>query len=599
MTTSFGRIQFSQKGKRITSLLPAKPKPKLSNGPDEAELVRQRQYQFEAPPKISVVVPVYNTPIIYLTEMIRSVMVQTYQNWELCLAEGASDNPEVQNTLAAYAAGDERVKIVLLPENRGVAGNTNQGLALASGEFVVFLDHDDILAPSALFEVALAIVEHPGTSFIYSDYAVTDQHGKVLYPFFCPDFSKYFYLSFPYIVHLVAIRKMVLEEVGLMDEVMFNGGVSHDVDLFLRVFSRISEDKVIHISQILYYWRSHPSSAGQRFKDQVHHYTKLAINRYLSSADIDGWAEDGPLFNSFRIRLRTRRDPVVSVIIITHNDWEPLQKSLSALFSGNYSNIEVIVVSNGTDNRDALAFHASLSPECLVLKHDLSSNYSAIYNYAVRYAKGDVLVFLHEGVAFASNDALSSLIELCHLPEVGVVGAKLLYPDNRLQHAGIVLGLFGSAGHLHKYTDAYVDTENLIPNRGYLSSLVSIREYSAVSGACLATKTKTFLEVNGFDEDFKSSYNDVDLCLRILEAGYKVLFTPYALSYYHESELTSEGTDRNTLYQAEDASLFLKKWGGYIEKGDPYFNRNLELNSHIPVPMTQLASSRGGDGWNE
>jgi len=533
MNTSFNRIKFSRRGRRTFVVQAPEAVPGHPSG--QAGPAGQAG-------KISVVVPVYNTPVAYLKEMIESVLEQTYQGWELCLVDGASENPAVKDTLTDYAARDERIRVVLLPENKGVAGNTNVGLAQASGDFVVFLDHDDMLVPAALSSVAATMARRPDAAVIYSDYAAMDEQGMVLYPLHCPDFSRYYYLSFPYIVHLVAIRKAVLDEVGFLDDVWFDAGVSHDVDLLLRIFAKTDDKQIIHIPEILYYWRNHPDSAGKKGKGRVHQYTRLAINRYLASKSIQGRVEDGPLFNTFRIRLTAARDRLVSVIIGS-SDNRNLHRCLSALAGTDYPELETIIV-----------------------QYDSASDYGAVCNNAARQAKGDILLFLRDDVVLASGEAVSSLVELCHLPDAGVVGAKLLYPDNRVYHAGVVLGLFGCAEHGHRLVNAYEDGGAGIPCRGYLSGLVSIRECSAVSGGCLAVKREAFSAVNGFGDDVEPGYFDIDLCLKVREKGYRVLFTPYCLAYYHGNG------DRLPM----SAPLFCQKWRSVIDKGDPYYGGNLD-----------------------
>jgi len=527
-------------------------------------------------PKISVVVPVYHTPLNYLEEMLRSVLAQTYEDWELCLADGSADGV-LRPTLNAYAAIDKRIKVLFLPENKGVAGNTNEALCLASGEYVVFLDHDDTLATWALARVAEAFARYPDARFVYSDYAVTDEAGNVIHHLYCPDFAKYFYLSFPYIVHLVAVRKEILEKVGFLDEKVFTEGVSHDVDLFLRIFAIITQDQVIHIPEILYYWRNYALSTGHRFIDKVHHYTRLAINRYLSLTGTEGWVEDGPQFNSFRLRLRRKYDPLVSVIIQRQSEQKVFERCISRLLAANYSRIEVIIMAAGTQLPETFTAGEPVS----VVKYDEPLGYGAVNNWGARHAKGDLLLFLADDVWFGTDESLPSLIELTGLPDTGAVGAKLLYPDNRVQHAGIILGLFGAAGHWHKHVDA-CPGEGLA-NRGYLSSLISIREYSAVSGSCLAVRRSLFDEVGGFDEEFRYRYGDVDLCLRILDRGLKVLFTPYALAYHDDHHPPVPGFEQDPPEDG-DRSHFLGKWGHRIAGGDPYYNPHLGLDSYLPLP---------------
>lgn len=548
---------------------------------DNNNIKKEKIRAFKYRPKISIIIPVYNTKEKWLRDCVNSVLNQVYDNWELCIVDGYSTKSYIRKVLEKYARQDSRIKVKFLTENKGIAGNSNEAVSIATGEFVGLLDHDDELSSDALYEVVKALNNNPNADFIYSDYAITDKRSSVQHIIFCPDFCRFFYLSHPYIVHLVVIRKIIIDKVGMFDEHNFNDGVSHDVDLFLRMFSILEDKHILHIPKVLYFWKHYESSAGFIHMNKVSMYTKLAIQKYLTSKNMDGWIEDGLVFNTFRVRFKIKNNPLISIIIPTKDKYQLLEKCLKSIEEkGGYGNYEIIIVKNNTQDSKALNYLESLSKRYNVLEYTLPFNYSAINNYAVKFAKGELILFLNDDIEFIANENLLSMLELLQLQEVGVVGGKLLLQDKRIQHAGVIIGLGSSkiCEHLHKFTKAYI--KNRV-EPGYISSLVAIREYLAVTGACLMTKRYIFEEVNGFSEELKIGYNDTDFCLKAISRGYKVLFTPYTLAYHYEN---SSRKDKNVLYHPEDGNLFMKRWESIIKEGDPCYNPNLSLESFEPIP---------------
>lgn len=557
------------------------------NSPQAGELENQKTKKFEYEPKISIIVPVFNTPERYLKDMIESVLSQTYSNWELCFADGGSKKLYVKRILENYKAKDERIKTKFLPVNKGIAGNSNEAISLATGDFLAFLDHDDTLAPNALFEIITAINKHTAASFLYSDYAITDSKNKMLNILFCPDFSRFYYLSHPYIVHLVAIKRELLEKIGYFDEYLFNEGVSHDVDLFLRFFSMADDKCIVHIPKVLYYWKHYNKSSGHKHMNKVHFFTRTALRNYLEFKGMEGVVEDGLTFNTFRIRPAIKDNPLVSIIIPTKNQWELLEKCLSSIEKkSGYTNYEIIIVKNNPQEAKAEKYLSRLDAKYRVLSFSSPFNFSAINNYAVQFAKGKYLLFLNDDIEFKNDQWLTAMIEMFQFEEVGVVGAKLLYPDGKIQHAGVILGLInGIAEHWHKFASSATSFyKKKILNSGYLSSLVSIREFSAVTGACLMTRRSIFDETGGFSEDLRIGVNDIDFCLRVIMKGYKILYTPFAEAYHHESVSRKKEADENSMAHTDDNKLFLEKWKAVIDSGDPYYNPNLDLNCYEPFP---------------
>jgi O-antigen biosynthesis protein len=550
---------------------------------DKHELEAQKKTQFPFEPKISIIVPTYNTRTDFLVAMIESVKNQSYGNWELCIADGGSKEPQLKSVLEKYAAGDTRIKIKFLNENKGISGNSNAALSLATGDYFALLDHDDTLTPSALFEVVKAINENPRAGFIYSDFAGTDEHNTIHHMALCPDFCRYYYLSHPYIVHLVVIKKEIMDKVAGFDEVEFNSGVSQDVDLFLRIFALLDDKEIHHIPKILYLWKLYGKSAGHRFQNKVHKYTKKALTRYLTSKQIDGTVEDGLCFNTFRVRCTIQNNPLVSIIIPTKDKWQLLSKCIKSIEAkSGYRNYEIIILSNNTEDEEAAHYLQTLTGRYRVEKYNKPFNYSAINNWGAELAKGDFLLFLNDDIEFKSKNALEAVLEPLQLPDVGAVGAKLLYHDNTIQHAGVIIGFHGAAEHWHKFMHANIN--NSVPEPGYLSSLVSIREYSAVTGAFLMTKKSIFTAVGGFSEDLSVGFNDIDFCLKLIAGGHRILCTPYALAYHYESASRRDPLNTDLLDHPEDRKIFLEKWAATIEAGDPCFNPNLDTFSYIPVP---------------
>ena len=548
---------------------------------DKNQLEKQRKTGFPLEPEISVIVPTYNTREEFLVSMIESVKNQTYPKWELCIADGRSTKPHVKRILESYTQNDKRIKVKFLRENKGISGNSNEALSIATGDFIALLDHDDTLTPNALYEVVKAINENPDVHFIYSDYAMTDEDDNIQQAVFCPDFCRFFYLSHPYLVHLIVMRKSILEQVGAFDEVVFDKNVSQDVDLFLRIFAVLEDRNIFHIPRILYLWKHYGSSARHLFQDKVHKFTKIAIERYLTSKNLDGWVEDGLSFNNFRIRLKIKDNPLISIIIPTRDNWKLLERCMQSIETkSGYDNYEIIIVKNNTEDTEALQYLESLKYKHKLLEYNSHFNYSAINNYAVKSAQGEYLLFLNDDIELKEHGSIRAVVELLQSQEVGAVGAKLLYPDETIQHAGVIIGLYGFAEHWHKFTECYFSEDILNP--GYITSLVSIREYSAVTGAFLMTKKSVFNEVGGFSEELEVGFNDIDYCLNVISKGYKILYTPYAVAYHFESASRSDPNNEDLLLHPKDRRLFIEKWKHVIEKGDPCYNPNLDTYSYNP-----------------
>jgi GT2 family glycosyltransferase len=375
------------------------------------------------------------------------------------------------------------------------------------------------------------------------------------------------------------------------DDVNFNENVSHDVDFSLRIFARIKDEEVLHVERIVYYWRHHTKSFGVKESQKVSTYSKIAIKRYMDSKSIAGEVVDGPIFNSFRVRPTITGNPLISIIIPTSDKWELLDKCLASIEKNSgYENYEILIVKNNVKTDGAKRYHESLVNRYRVLKYDKEFNYSAINNFAAKEAKGDYLLLLNDDVEFITEDFLKSMLECFEFENIGVVGAKLLYPDNAIQHAGVIIGMNTYADHWQKFEGGYLNASEKIPNPGYIYSLISIRDFSAVTGACLMTPKALYEKIGGLSEDLKVGFNDVDYCLQARELGLKVLCTPYALGYHHEHasriEVVKNTRNKELINNHEDRKVFGLKWRAVIDAGDPFYNSNLRTDSTVPRPKT-------------
>lgn len=541
------------------------------NEPKVNELKEQKKTNFAYEPRISIIVPTFNTPKQFLTDMIESVLTQTYSNWELCIADGASKEPHVREILEVYTKRDARIKLNFLKDNKGIAGNSNEALSLATGDFVALLDHDDILAPFALFEIVKAINENLEVDFIYSDEDKISEDGKRRFdPHFKPDWSPDTLRSYNYITHLTVIKRMLLDKVGWFRE-GYDG--SQDYDLILRATEQAK--RITHIPKILYYWRvSQNSAAGNPYaKLYAYEAAKKALADHIKRIGLSGTGEDGLFLSSYKISYNLNIAPKISIIIPNSDHAEDLKKCVKSIMDkSTYRNFEIIIVENGSSEEKTFKLYDDLRKleNIKIITWDKSFNHSAVNNYAVNFATGEVLLFLDK-MEVISPDWIERMLEHAVRKDVGAVGAKLYYPDGTVQHAGVILKLGGLAGHSHKYFAR--------KSFGYRGRLKIVQNLSAVAGACLMIRKDVFGEVGGFDEGYSHTFNDIDLCLKIRERGYLIIYTPYAELYHHES--LSRGYEDTPEKQARfkrEIEYFQKKWKDVLIKGDPYYNPNLTLD---------------------
>jgi len=523
-------------------------------------------------PTFSVLMPVYEAPEKYLRAAIESVQLQAYPDWELCIADDASRTPHVREVLEEYAAADSRIKLVFRETNGHIAAASNSALALATGDFVALLDHDDLLAGDALFENALVINRYPDVGMIYSDEDKIDERGWHRDPYFKPDWSPDSLLSRNYVSHLGVYRRSLVEEVGGF-RLGFEG--SQDYDLVLRVTERT--ERVEHIARVLYHWRIHSESTA--FSRRQKGYAYDAGERAISEA-IERRGEPGTVKRSKRIpgtytvRYELRAAGRVSIIIPTRDHGEDVDRCLHSLFErSTYQDIEVVLLDNGSTDRESLSvFSAWVEREPKRVKlvpYDIPFNFSKINNYAVRHATGSYLLFLNNDTEVITPDWIEAMLEQAQRPSVGVVGAKLLYEDGTVQHGGVIIGLGSVAGHSHKFQPGDAP--------GYFGTLQTVNNFSAVTGACLMVRRALFEEVGGFDEQLAIAFNDVDLCLRIQAAGYFNVYVPHAELYHYESKSRGyENTPEKMERFAREARYMRERWKT-ADVPDPHYNPNLTL----------------------
>jgi O-antigen biosynthesis protein len=530
-----------------------------------AALIQLKLRQFAENPLVSVLVPVYRTPIDILRRTIESVVKQSYPNWELCIADDCSQSSEIERLLADYASKDNRIRVELLPANGGISHASNAALAMARGEFVALLDHDDELAQDALYHMVEAINLQPEVDLLYSDEDKIDEGGRRYDPFFKPDWSPDLLLSENYICHLLVVRRSRLNEVGGFRSA-FDG--SQDYDLVLRLTG--GNARIVHIPRVLYHWRSLPESTATSpdRKSFAVSAAQRAIEEELDRRNVPAKVVPGAIPGRWRVRYDLAEAPRVSVIIPSGGKIDPLRENLTSLFGKTaYDNYEVVVIDNSANGEIRKLVEQWPDPPRPLRYIDWRNrpfNYSVINNEAARHCQSPFLLFLNDDTSVIDPGWLQALVELAARPEVGAVGAKLLFPNGKIQHAGVVMGLFDNCGHAFKGLAG--------GEQHYFDLPDVIRNVSAVTGACLMTRAEVFHAVGGFDErTFAVAFNDIDLCLKIGRKGYRVLYTPHALLYHHEafSKLVED-----LMPHPDEVEAMRVKWKDVIE-ADPFYSPNL------------------------
>ena len=549
--------------------------------------LREENTNFERDIKFSILVPLYNTPIVYLKEMIQSVQNQTYKNWELCLADGSDDrHGDVGNTVREYVKNDSRIVYKKLEKNGGISENTNACIEMATGDYIALFDHDDYLHPSVLFENMKAICE-TGADFLYTDEVVFegDNISKIISTHFKPDFAIDNLRANNYICHFSVFSRELLDKVGGFRPECDG---SQDHDIILRLTSKAK--KVWHIRKLLYFWRSHPNSVAGDIGSKPY-VVEAGIKAVRDSLERDGFegcrVESSKVFPTiYRIKYALKEFPLVSIVIANRNHTSDLRKCVeSVLGFSTYRNYEIIIVENGSSSAETFEYYDTLKnyKNIKLLEYSKPFNYSEANNFGAENASGDYIVFLNNHTAVISPSWIEEMLMYAQRNDVGAVGAKLYCQDKTIQHAGIILGLGekGIAGRCHYR----LPKENL----GYMGKLFYAQNFSAVTSECIMIKKSSFESAGGFDSSFGMAFSGIDLCLKLREKDLLIVWNPYAELYHYESK-NKDFEDIKEKKVALDAETehFRKKWQQVLEKGDPYYNPNFSLDTDYQVQFSKL-----------
>ncbi len=543
--------------------------------PNEARLKEQRDYKFASNYKFSILIPVYRPDVKFFTLMLDSIVAQTYDNWQICLADGSGDGYTVENVVKPYVEkyGEDKVKYIKLENNLGIAENTNAAMRMADGDFIVFGDHDDELHPTALFECMRELERYPQADFIYSDEdKIIEATGHHTEAHFKSDLNMELLRTNNYICHLSVVKKSLADKVGVL-YTQFNG--SQDHDYVLRCVEKA--ECVRHIPRILYHWRINDNSTAKSASTKTYANTAgvNAVSAHLKRMGIDGEVKNGVAPGFYDIRYKLTEKPLVSVIIPNKDHLDDLTRCLESMENvNNYHNVEYIVVENNSVLEDTFEGYKELEKKYgdkfKLVRWDGIFNYSAINNFGARYAKGEYILLLNNDTSVIEPDSLRCMLAQCQRAEVGIVGAKLLYDDDTVQHAGVIIGYQGVAGHA--FTGIGDDVY------GYFARAVLSQELSAVTAACLLTKRSVFDEVGGLDESFEVAFNDIDYCMKVRAAGYKIIYDPHAkLHHYEYKSRGAEDTGKKQERFGGEIMHFIDKWRAALIAGDMYYNPNLEL----------------------
>lgn len=535
-----------------------------NNEPSTEELNEQRKFKFEYSPKISIIVPMYNTPENYFKELVESVKDQTYSNWELCLADGS---PVKSDFIDKYI-DDSRIVYKFLGENLGISGNSNAAIKVASGDYYALLDHDDIIPPFSLFEIVKVINENKDAEFIYTDEdKILEQKDKRMGPHFKSDYAPDTFRSYNYICHFSIFKKSLMDKLGGFNS-EFDG--SQDYDIILRATE--NANKIIHIPKILYHWRINENSVASSSAAKPYAYVaaKKAILASLKRQGISAKVEDSSILGLYRLRYEIPKDAKVSIIILNKDHVKDLKRCLKSVLKSTYSNYEIIIVENNSEEKNTFKYYDKIKNNekiKVIYYKEKGFNFSKLNNFGVKYATGNFYLFLNNDIEILTPDFLSDLIGTAARKDVGAVGVKLAYPDGSLQHAGVVLNFTGVAGHVN----AHMRNNSV----GYMGRIMIQQNFSAVTAAFMMVSKENFEKVGGFDERFAVAYNDIDFCLKLRDINKVNVYEPYVVAYHYESKTRGyEDTDEKKKRLEKEANMLKDKWKKFFDKEDPYFNIN-------------------------
>ena len=545
------------------------------------ELFEQRKTKFSYAPKFSVVVPLYHTPAKFLKDLVRSMMYQSYANWELCLVNASPEDVHLTSLLENWAMRDKRIRVIRLEKNLGIAQNTNAGIAASTGEFIAFLDHDDFLEPDALFCYADALNKDKTIDVFYSDEDKTDEYAAhYFYPHFKSDFNIDLLHANNYMCHFLAMRKSLVDTVGGLNE-KFDG--AQDYDFVLRLTENTK--KIYHCPRILYHWRcsNQSTAANQGNKMYAIHAGKAALNAHYKRIGWNARAQEGAVDGWYQTKFTLKEEPLVSILIPNKDHTDDLDVCLNSFFErADYQNYEFIIIENNSVLPETFAYYEKIEKEhdnVKVVYWEAGFNYSAINNFGFKFAKGDYIMLLNNDVELITPDISQSMLGFCMRPEVGIVGAKLLYNDHTVQHAGVLVGAGGLADHVFK--GIHED------DPGYMGRAISSQDVSAVTAACLLVKRSVYEEVGGLEDEFQVAFNDVDFCLKVRKAGYLIVYDADVKLFHYESKSRGmEDTTERFIRFGNEMMLLNSKWDILSTFVDPYYNPNLSYLEYYKINHT-------------
>ncbi len=539
--------------------------------PSQQRLDAQRRKHWKIQPKISVVVPAYKTPEEFLRQMMDSLRNQTYANWELCIANGSPEDQAMAAVLAEYSREDNRIRYENLKENLGIAENTNAAFQMATGEFVGLLDHDDLLAPNALYEIASVIEKNSQADVIYTDEdKVTTDLTEHFQPHLKPDFNLDLLRSNNYICHFCVVRRSIVEEIGGFRR-EFDG--AQDYDFIFRCTEAARE--VCHVPEILYHWRTHKASTADNPASKMYAFDagRRAIEAHLQRSHVAGVVSHTKDLGFYQVEYPVQKEDLISIIIPNKDEKESLEKCLQSIWKkSTYKNYEILIIENNSTSQEIFDYYEELKKKenIRILTWKREFNYSAINNFGVQYARGEYLLFLNNDVEVITANWMERMLGNCQRKEVGAVGVKLYYPDNTIQHAGCVIGIGGIAGHMFVGMDR--------SRTGYLHKASIQQDLSAVTAACMMMKREAFAKTGGFTEALSVAFNDVDLCLKVGREGYLIVYEPHVELYHYESKSRGAEDSEAKIRRFQGEIEYMRShWIDILKKGDPCYNKNLSL----------------------
>ena len=550
------------------------------HAPSGEELERQRQTVFAFAPRISVVVPLYKTQEKYLRELIASILAQTYANWELVLSDGSGPETSLKQAVERAAGGDPRVRFYKSEGPLRIAANTNLAIENASGDFLAFADHDDVLTPDALYCIVEALQARPEASLLYSDEDKMTANGRKRFlPHFKPDYNEHLLCSVNYICHLTVIRRSLvlsLAEEGEYLRDAYEG--AQDYDLVFRAAEKLSREDILHVPRVLYHWRAHKDSTADNPESKSYAFDngQKAIEAHYERVGKPAKVWQGEYPGLYRTRFVRSHDPLVTILIPNKDHVDMLKRCIESIERrSTYRQYEFLIVENNSTEPETFAYYRALEaekPHVRVIRWEGGFSYAAIHNFAVPQARGEYVLLLNNDTEMINADAIEEMLGFGMEKDVGAVGARLYYEDDTIQHAGVVIGFGAIAGH------CFVQQPR--QSTGYMHRIICTQEYSAVTAACMLVRKSAYEEVGGLCEDLAIAFNDIDFCLKLRKAGYLVVYAPYAEFYHYESKSRGlEDTPEKIARFNWEAQVFESHWGDILRDGDPYYNPNLTLKS--------------------